>query len=635
MKKIFFLVGIFALLCTLTPKAQVTIGQLTPPDPSAELQVISPDSTRGVLIPDMSAGKRDLIANPADGLVIYNTDENCFNYYNASSSNWISLCGGIAVAKFTIDNCSDITVKGTYVQSTALNSNNYLSIVVNVAKEGTYSIQGTTSNGYGFSSQGTFVIPGQQIVTVSGQGMPENLSDGDILTLKLNGTPIPDCDPPITIPVGPAGPTYSIDCSSVMVNGVYSKGVALKPTNTITLSVDIGTQGNGQYNISTNEVNGISFSGSGIFTGTGKQTVSLMGTGTPTVTKPITLTISTNSAGLNPATCKATVTLLPPATSILVLGGPNTAGNLTYGYCVNSSASYAMMMNTANFGATTSTVPMAGPVRISGMNASGPLSMPGDITSCATGAQLQPVLSGATPPDIVVIGWNYTYDAGAISALVNYLNNGGVVVIFNKFASVAGNAAIGDAAFFSQLYGTNVTATALTNSTGTPLALGSSYGSTMPMFPIVGDPIENGPFNKGMVLSQWGNDYFPAEVLNGIPSDKIITYTGANNAAVAGAGLPGVTMFRDKTLNLFYCGDGGFLSNAGGANTWSGGGTYSNNICPFRVTSTTVATPIPGTGWGSAATYGGTGQTIYNSQIFGNVMAWAITQACVNGINVK
>lgn len=53
--------------------AQVGIGT-TNPDPSSELHIESTDS--GLLIPRMTSAQRDAIVNPANGLLIFNTDTN-------------------------------------------------------------------------------------------------------------------------------------------------------------------------------------------------------------------------------------------------------------------------------------------------------------------------------------------------------------------------------------------------------------------------------------------------------------------------------------------------------------------------------------------------------------------------------
>lgn len=60
-----------------------------PPDPSAGLDVSFSD--RGVLVPRLSNTERNAIVNPANGLLIFNTTTNCFNFYRGG--NWFELCG--------------------------------------------------------------------------------------------------------------------------------------------------------------------------------------------------------------------------------------------------------------------------------------------------------------------------------------------------------------------------------------------------------------------------------------------------------------------------------------------------------------------------------------------------------------
>lgn len=59
------------------------------PDPSAVLDLQSQE--QGLLLPRMSTAERDAINSPAPGLMIYNTDDSCFNYYSGAS--WIQDCG--------------------------------------------------------------------------------------------------------------------------------------------------------------------------------------------------------------------------------------------------------------------------------------------------------------------------------------------------------------------------------------------------------------------------------------------------------------------------------------------------------------------------------------------------------------
>jgi len=77
---------------------------------------------------------------------------------------------------------------------------------------------------------------------------------------------------------------YTIDgsplaCSTPLISGDYVVGTALDISNTVTLAVTVTTVGT--YTISTGVINGIQFVGSGTFPGTGPQTITLFGTGTP------------------------------------------------------------------------------------------------------------------------------------------------------------------------------------------------------------------------------------------------------------------------------------------------------------------------------------------------------------------
>ena len=62
-----------AIFINNTNNQQVGINTPTP-NASAQLEINS--TNRGVLFPRMTTAQRDLIATPADGLVIYNTTDN-------------------------------------------------------------------------------------------------------------------------------------------------------------------------------------------------------------------------------------------------------------------------------------------------------------------------------------------------------------------------------------------------------------------------------------------------------------------------------------------------------------------------------------------------------------------------------
>ena len=81
-----------------------------------------------------------------------------------------------------------------------------------------------------------------------------------------------------TTAVGTLGASAD-SCTSVSRSGTFTQGITLTPSNTVTIQATITTPGT--YLISTNTVNGVSFSKSGIFTTAGPQTVILTGTGIP------------------------------------------------------------------------------------------------------------------------------------------------------------------------------------------------------------------------------------------------------------------------------------------------------------------------------------------------------------------
>jgi len=590
MKKIFLSACIFALLNTMTLIAQVKIGDLTPPDSSAVLQVVSLDSTKGVLVPEMTVDKRDLIKKPADGLLIYNITEECFNYWNASSGAWQSLCGGVAKATYTVD-CSAVAVNGAYVQKMTLDKNDYLSIQVDVIKPGTYTITGTTTNGYGFSTQGTFTETGIQTVIVPGQGQPVagKNAPGDMVKLSLTG--IDSGCSNIMIPVLSPSASYSLNCGSAVFNGAYVKSVALTASNTVTLSVNVSDiSGGGTWAVSTNTVNGISFSGNGTFPSTGNQTITLKGTGTPTTTDPITLTFTTNSAD-GAATCQATVNMAYSPMTIYA-----TDGAAGYGYGLDAgSESNLFVTSKYNFGTMNNST-----VKISNLTVN---FVPG-----AGDAALQSALTGPNPPDIVLIGYLWTWSASKISTLINYINNKGVVILFDESSGVAG--------LFQQLYANPSIST--TGPVGLNYSGGNAYG-LYPLASLASDPLLTGPFQPagyttlgGLAI---GSDANGSSIVSGLPSYVITYSTGYTPAGTQ------TFMFRDPNLNLVFIGDGGFLSDPNNQV-----GPLPNLIdCPFAVSAGPQYSPVPRTGW--------TNGTVYNSYLFGNIMAWALNQAQFHGIN--
>jgi uncharacterized protein (TIGR02145 family) len=89
--------------CLEKLEAQVTIGANMAPQPFSVLELIakyksSPDAYGGLRLPQLSTAQRNTITGlssaDAYGLMIYNTDNNCTEYWNRIK--WVSLCLGTA-----------------------------------------------------------------------------------------------------------------------------------------------------------------------------------------------------------------------------------------------------------------------------------------------------------------------------------------------------------------------------------------------------------------------------------------------------------------------------------------------------------------------------------------------------------
>ncbi|MGM5630143.1 fibrinogen-like YCDxxxxGGGW domain-containing protein [Apibacter raozihei] len=295
------------LLLTLLPlfifsiiNAQVGIGTDTP-DEKAALHIVSPNSNQGVLIPSMTTAQRDANITPEsteNGLLIFNTDQNCYNYYQATDQSWLSICGNYKSSTYTVD-CSKIKVSGKYTQGSSLNDTNYITIPVTVTSTGTYYILAKTNNGYYFEKSGMFPNTGTYTVTLKGTGIPTNGGSGyqDTVSFEFLGLSETCSSNPVTISVASSQISYTINCENFTVNGTYLAGVILDPdTNTVTVPLtNVDTGGQVIINSSTN--NGVNFTANEAIT-TDSNSITLVGSGTPLNSGSYTFTFKTNGANL-------------------------------------------------------------------------------------------------------------------------------------------------------------------------------------------------------------------------------------------------------------------------------------------------------------------------------------------------
>ena len=112
-----------ALLFSLPLKAQVNIGDKTSPQPFSLLEINSTYYKGGLRLPQLTTAERDSLTsapafdpNASLGLVIYNTDNNCVEYWNID--HWTTLCNDNINIVFTKPNNSP-RVKANIVDPTA------------------------------------------------------------------------------------------------------------------------------------------------------------------------------------------------------------------------------------------------------------------------------------------------------------------------------------------------------------------------------------------------------------------------------------------------------------------------------------------------------------------------------------
>ena len=166
MKKYILLVLFF--IC-YNAQSQTGIG--TPnPDATAVLELAS--INKGFLPPRLTTTLRDSIVNPAEGLIIYNTNKKCLEWYIGSI--WYNACGDNTAAVVDSYICTtnqkghmSVGVPVTGVEQT---------ITVDVKTAGSYTISATANN-ITFSAAGFFKATGVQDIVLNATGTPLAVGD--------------------------------------------------------------------------------------------------------------------------------------------------------------------------------------------------------------------------------------------------------------------------------------------------------------------------------------------------------------------------------------------------------------------------------------------------------------------------
>ncbi|WP_158962995.1 hypothetical protein [Myroides fluvii] len=385
---------------------------------------------------------------------------------------------------------------------------------------------------------------------------------------------ITGCDYEIPVKVGNSA--ISLTCNTISVAGDYFVRVPLHANNFLSTTVVVSKPG--KWSITTNTVDGISFSGSGVFKTPGTHTVKLMGTGTPTAMgiKSMQLTVESNA---NATTCDVRVKVMYRSKRVLALGLRNTYGYTFAQYGATDTGSYKLIYSPGNFGTLdSSTILYQGWTEvIQGGNA-------GIASENVFRSWLG--LDGSKPVDIVVLGYDTYISVNKAAMLKQYLDNGGVLLAYCDRADDQSS--------------NNLLRAVFNNSINTVYSGGA--GTVYP-FNTNNNPLLNGPFGD-IRGKYWGED---ASTTASVPAGQlsnvdVLSSDSRNNAVI----------FKHKTLNFIWVGDGGFNSN----NASNGAGS---TICPLKVDGN--GQPIARTAYGSSRT------DVYNAVFTANAFAWAIEQA--------
>ena len=255
-------------------------------------------------------------------------------------------------------------------------------------------------------------------------------------------------------------------------------------------------------------------------------------------------------------------------------------------------------------------------------------------------------------PDIVIISVYYQLTAADITALTAYLNNGGVVIMMTDSAiplnaQTYPNEVDPVESFFQTIF--NNTAITLdygntTNRYFGPMLFELDHERT------INDRIINGPFGN-LSGKYWGNDSYAVVQAKNLPigtgPNEVTVYS---NPQAENSALPplGVSMFKHNSKNLFWIGDGSFLSHPSRSSSgWSTGWSAE----PFATVGTNQNNPHSGPNhfhYPVPKRYGvdynhpilgnigfSYGAEVYNAPLFANLMAWALYQSEFFGKNNK
>ena len=247
----------------------------------------------------------------------------------ASSGSFSIAIPGTGGCRFTLDvlkkapaqytlagdpaGCSKPAIGSIFGVGRDITSLSTVTLQVIVTTPGDYNIITDTVDGFSFSASGHFSTVGLQEVVMQASGKPGKAGleyfnvKADSSTCSFN-VPVQSAEPLATYVLQSAIDASELVCTPYSVQGVYSAGVSLDASNSITINPYATFPGN--YTISTTRVNGMIFSATGNFSAAGNYFVILHGSGTPIAAGTFTFTPTIiGPSPIGGSTCDVSITV--------------------------------------------------------------------------------------------------------------------------------------------------------------------------------------------------------------------------------------------------------------------------------------------------------------------------------------
>ncbi len=518
----------------------------------------------------------------ATGMVVFNTNEDAESLdrglYMWQLDEWIKLSEANGAASFDIVNCDAIRINGSYTEGIPTTDSEYINIVVNVKKKGSYAILITSNNGYSFFGSGTIVELGTMTIKVPSQGTPVKIG---IDKLNISGLNIDsECAP--TVEVLEAISTYSLVCSSAIVQGEYYKNQPLTASNSIKVNINVSKIGS--YNIYTENKNGISFSSKGTFSSIGTQSITLTGSGIPSVNEDFNMDLYANTVN-GTSKCTITIPIILPEMTYAVIG-----------YGVWSWAAPARTRALANSGNSFSPT---GNVRIKNFS-----ELWSTNSSVTAERYLTSGYQGKYPDVVLYFAYGTNPTTALTTALYNYINAGGCLLYGSSDNTTNAVQILMDGLFGS----------------GTVTVANQTGGGLDNVYQIAYDasnPIINGPFGN-LSGQYWGEDNQSnySIIMENLPSNSVQICSAISTTKPDINPAYSIVWYNDRK-NFIYFGDstGASLTDT---STNSYPTVYNNSGVPISKL------------YGPGAP---NNKYVYNAALELNSIAFLVKKAAVSGIN--